>query len=93
MIYLTQLIYVREGQEATFNQFEDTVLPLLARHRGELLLRLRPGRDSKLDGSSEEPYEFHVVRFESDDDLARYTNDEDRQCVLSLKERQSGAPS
>src|SRR5262249_31313041 len=28
MIYLTQLIYVREGHEATFNQFEDTVLPL-----------------------------------------------------------------
>jgi hypothetical protein len=30
MIYLTQLIYVREGHEATFNEFENTVLPLLA---------------------------------------------------------------
>ena len=87
MIYLTQLIYVREGHEATFSEFEDIVLPLLARHRGELLLRLRPGRESKLDGSSEAPYEVHVVRFESDDDLARYSNDEDRQRVLPLKEQ------
>ena len=46
MSYLTQLIYVREGHEATFSEFEDIVLPLLARHRGELLLRLRPGRES-----------------------------------------------
>ena len=87
MIYLTQLIYVREGHEATFSEFEDIVLPLLARHRGELLLRLRPGRESKLDGSSEAPYEVHVVRFESDDDLVRYSNDEDRQRVLPLKEQ------
>src|SRR4029453_6625697 len=87
MIYLTQLIYIREGREATFNEFEDTVLPLLARHRGELLLRLRPGRESKLDGSSEAPYEVHVVRFESHDHLARCSNDQDRQRVLPLKEQ------
>ena len=30
MIYLTQLIHVREGREADFQQFEEIVLPRLA---------------------------------------------------------------
>ena len=87
MIYLAQLIYVHEGQETVFERFEDTVLPLLSKYRGELLLRLRPGPASKLDGSSETPYEIHVVRFESDDDLGRYSNDEERQRLLPLKDQ------
>jgi hypothetical protein len=87
MIYLTQLIYIREGHEATFHEFEDAVLPLLAKYRGELLLRLRPKREAKIDGSSDAPYEVHIVRFESEHDLARFSNDEDRQRVLSLKDR------
>ena len=32
MIYLTQLIHVREGREADFQQFEEIVLPLLSRY-------------------------------------------------------------
>jgi uncharacterized protein (DUF1330 family) len=87
MIYLTQLIYLREGHEATFDRFEDAVLRLLSKHRGELLLRLRPDQASKIDGSSEAPYEIHVVRFESDDDLLRYSNDEERKRLLPLKEQ------
>jgi hypothetical protein len=86
MIHLTQLIYVHEGREATFGTFEDTVLPLLARHNGELLLRLRPQPGSWIAGSVEMPYEIHVVRFDSEEDLARYSGDEDRRRVLPLKE-------
>jgi uncharacterized protein (DUF1330 family) len=86
MIYPTQLVYIREGHEVTFHQFEDTVVRLLARHRGELLLRLRPGRESKIDGSADAPYEIHIVRFDNDNDLASYANDHDRQRVLPLKE-------
>src|SRR5688572_16634128 len=84
---LTQLVYVRDGREAMFHEFEDTVLPLLAKYRGELLLRLRPDRASKIGGSDELPYEVHVVRFESEDDLVRYSNDEVRQGALHLKEQ------
>ena len=87
MIYLTQLIYLSEGHEAAFDQFEDAVLRLLPKYRGELLLRLRPGQASKIDGSSEAPYEIHVVRFESDNDLLRYSNDEERKRLLPLKEQ------
>lgn len=86
MIYLTQLVYVREGREETFQQFESIVLPLLTRHGGELLLRLRPDAASVIGGSAEVPYELHLVRFESEDALARYSSDPERRRVLSMKD-------
>ena len=86
MIYLTQLVYVHQGWEATFHQFEDIVLPLLAKYRGELVLRLRPDRASQIAGTAERPYELHIISFQSEDDLARYLDDEERQRVLHLKD-------
>ena len=87
MIYLTQLIYVREGREADFQQFEEVVLPRLSRYSGELVLRLRPDQGSKIAGSGELPYEVHIVRFETEEGLARYSNDEERQRWLHLKDQ------
>ena len=86
MIYLTQLVYVHEGRERAFDEFEDVVLPLLAKYRGELLLRLRPDGASFIAGSGEMPYEMHIVKFESEDDFTRYSNDEERRRVLRLKD-------
>ena len=51
MVYLTQLVYLHDGREAMSREFEDVVLPLLAKHRGELLLRLRLASQSKVAGS------------------------------------------
>src|SRR5262245_1126599 len=87
MVYLTQLIYLHEGREDSFCQFEDLVLPLLAKYRGELLLRLRPERATQIAGSAEKPYEVHVVRFATEADLAAYSTDGDRQRSLHLKEK------
>jgi hypothetical protein len=87
MIYLTQLVYLRDGYEDAFDRFEEAVLLLLSKYRGELLLRLRPGAASRIGGSSETPYEIHVVRFQSDEDLLRYSNDEERKRLLPLKEQ------
>lgn len=86
MVYLTQLVYVRPGHEKTFEAFEDVVLPLLSKYRGELVLRLRPGRESFIAGTEEPPYEVHVVSFETEEDLSRYSNDEERQRSLPMKE-------
>jgi uncharacterized protein (DUF1330 family) len=86
MINLTQLVYVHQGREEVFQTFEDAVLPLLARYRGELVLRLRTEKAAKIGGSSELPYEVHIVRFESEEDLARYTADDERQRLLRLKD-------
>jgi len=87
MVIVTQLIYVHPGHEAEFHEFEDTVLPLLPAYGGELLLRLRPDAASMIGGSSEPPYEVHIVRFESEAALARFANSEERQRVLHLKNR------
>ncbi len=86
MLYVTQLVYVHAGREAMFHEFEDVVLPLLQKYRGELLLRLRPDASSKIAGSDEVPYELHLVRFTSEADLEAYTNDEVRQRVLHLRD-------
>lgn len=82
MIYLTQVIYVHEGREQTFAEFEAIVLPLLAKYRGELVLRLRA---DKIAGSADAPHEVHIIKFESEDDLARYSNDPVRQQALHLR--------
>jgi hypothetical protein len=87
MIYLTQLIYVHNGREADFQQFEEIVLPRLSRYAGELVLRLRPDQTSKIAGSGELPYEVHVVRFETEEGLARYSDDDERQRWLHLKDQ------
>ena len=79
---LTQLFYVHPGQEAVFDAFEATVIPLLAHHGGELLLRLRPQGPSVVSASIEVPYEVHLVRFPSDAALDAYTDDPVRQAAL-----------
>lgn len=85
MVYLTQLIYLRDGGAAGFHQFEDLVLPLLAKHGGELIIRLRPDDASHLGGAAERPYEVHVVRFADEANLAGYANDPERRAALPLK--------
>lgn len=85
MIVLTQLMYVHPGKEAEFQEFEAKVLPLLSRHGGELLLRLRPPPESFVAGSHEVPYEVHLVSFETEEGLAGYSSDDERQHFLHLK--------
>jgi hypothetical protein len=86
MAYVTQLIYVREGHEADFELFEAIVLPRLIGYSGELVLRLRPEPSSKIGGTAELPYQVHIVRLETDEDLARYSQDEERQRWVHLKD-------
>jgi len=86
MIVLTQLIYVREDCQQVFQNFESIVLPLLTRYGGQLILRLRPDDASFVAGSAERPYEVHVVSFQSEEGLAGYMNDPQRQSVLHMKD-------
>lgn len=80
---LAQLIYVKEGMEATFHAFEDQVLPLLARHEGRLLFRARL---TAVQTEIGHPFELHVVEFPSEAHHQAFIADEDRQQLLALKE-------
>jgi len=85
MIYLTQLVYLHPGKEAVFHEFEDVAIPLIAKYRGVLMLRLRPSAASIVASNVEVPYEIHLVSFESADDFARFAEDDERRKFLHLK--------
>jgi hypothetical protein len=84
MIYITQLIYIQEGQEEIFYQFEEVAMPLITKYNGNLLLRVQP---TKIAGSMETPFEIHLVSFNSEEDFLRFMQDEERKKFLHLKEQ------
>ena len=87
LVYLTQLVYVKPGKEAIFNSFEDAAIPLIAKHGGELLLRVRPTKDGILAAGIDVPDEIHLVRFKNEDDFAKFSEDDERQQALHLKDQ------
>jgi uncharacterized protein (DUF1330 family) len=87
MIFLTQLVYVKEGQEEVFHQFEDIAMPAILKYNGRLLLRVRPESHSFIENHIEQPYEIHLVRFDTEQDFENFTQDEERKKFLHLKEQ------
>jgi hypothetical protein len=87
MIYLTQLIYINEGQEAVFDQFESVAIPAIAKYNGQLLLRVRPTAASFIEHTIEIPYEIHLVSFPREQDFENFLRDDNRKLFLHLKEQ------
>ena len=87
MIYITQLIYVKPGQEKTFQEFENIAIPIISSYNGKLLLRLRPKDDSYIEYAIDKPYEIHLVSFQSNHDFDNFMKDEGRRKFLHLKEQ------
>jgi len=85
MLFITQLVYVQPGKEGMFDEFEAVSIPLIHKHGGELLLRVRPAPEAVIAGSLELPHEIHLVRFPSDEAFSRFAADEERQRFLRLK--------
>jgi hypothetical protein len=86
MLYYTQIIFVKEGQEDQFNLFESHVLPLLKKYNGTLVYRVRPAKDQVIETDMGYPYELHLVTFPSRDDFKAYGADKERLQYLHLKE-------
>jgi uncharacterized protein (DUF1330 family) len=87
MIYLTQLIYIKEGQEEIFHQFEDIAIPAISKYNGRLLIRVRPDKNSIIEDNIGNPYEIHLVEFEADQDFKNFSQDEERMKFLHLKDQ------
>jgi hypothetical protein len=51
------------------------------------LLRVRPGADSFIESTIEQPYEIHLVEFDAQDDFNNFMRDEERKQFLHLKEQ------
>jgi uncharacterized protein (DUF1330 family) len=86
MIYITQLIYIKPGQEKVFHQFEDVAIPIIEKYNGRLLLRVRPGDDAYVEANMDKPYEIHLVDFDTEQDFKNFMKDEERKKFLHLKE-------
>jgi hypothetical protein len=86
MVYFTQLIYIKPGQESVFEEFEAVAMPLISRYNGQLLLRVRPDVLAKVDGSEDLPYEIHLVGFGAESDFEAFSHDPARASFLPLKE-------
>jgi hypothetical protein len=86
MLYYTQIIFVKSGQEDQFNLFESYVLPLLKKYNGTLIYRVRPGDSAVIETTIGNPYELHLVTFPSKEDFVGYSGDAERLKHLPLKE-------
>jgi len=87
MFFVTQLIYIKEGQEKVFNQFEDVAIPIILKYNGRLLFRVRPPESSFIECNIDNPYEIHLVEFASEQDFHNFSRDEERKQFLHLKEQ------
>ncbi len=87
MIYIMQLIYIKEGQEKIFHQFENIAIPIIVKYNGKLLLRVRPSQESFIEYHIDKPYEIHLVEFETEKDFENFKLDEERKQFLHLKEQ------
>ena len=87
MIYITQLIYIKQGQEAVFDQFESAAIPMISKYNGKLLLRIRSSEEVVVERNINHPYEIHLVEFESEAGFQDFMKDEERQRFLHLKEQ------
>jgi uncharacterized protein (DUF1330 family) len=88
MMYVTQLIYIVNGQEEIFNQFEALAIPIIRKYNGKLLLRVRPGADNVIEVNDiDVPYEMHLVAFDEESDFENFLRDDERKKFLHLKEQ------
>lgn len=87
MIFITQLIYILDGQEATFKEFESLSIPIISKYRGELLIRTRTNESTVIQNNIEIPYEIHIVKFLTESDFQNFIKDEARKSYLHLKEK------
>ena len=87
MIYITQLIYLNEGQEAIFDEFESVAIPIITKYNGKLELRIRPSKETVIESSIEQPYEIHLVSFETEADFEHFALDAERKKYLHLKQQ------
>ncbi len=87
MIYITQLIFVKEGKEDTFLEFESFVIPIMEKYNGKINYRIRPDKENFIDNNQKEtPFEIHFISFDSELDLQNFLKNDERLKFVHLKE-------
>lgn len=86
MIYVTQLIHVRETNSNTFAAFDSALSALIQRHSGIFLFRLRPDPLNLVASTIGIPYEVQLLRFEIEEAFENFMHDEERKRLLLSKD-------
>ena len=87
MLYITQLIYIKPGEEDVFDEFERIAIPIISKYNGKLLFRVRPSENNFIERNIVSPYEIHLVEFASEPDFQNFMKDAERKQFLHLKEK------
>jgi len=87
MIYITQVLYIAQGHEKTFDEFEEFAIPIILKYNGKLLLRIRPTESSFIEANIDKPYEIHIVQFETEQDFLKFNKDKEREKYLHFKNK------
>jgi uncharacterized protein (DUF1330 family) len=87
MILITQLVYIIDGQEKIFDEFERIAIPTILKYNGRLLLRVRPNENAFIEHHIDKPYEIHLVEFDTEQDFENFKQDEERKKFLHLKDQ------
>lgn len=81
------MVYIQDGQESVFHQFEDIAIPAISKYNGRMLLRVRPTENSFIEHHIDRPYEIHLVEFATEKDFDNFKQDDERKKFLHLKEQ------
>ena len=87
MILITQLIYIINGQEKVFDEFESIAIPTILKYNGRLLLRVRPSENNFIESHIDKPYEIHLVEFATQKDFDNFLQNDERKRFLHLKDQ------
>lgn len=81
-IYLTVLIYLKQGKEALFHDYERQAAQVMARHNGRFEQIIKP---DTVNGDLPLPDEIHVLSFATPEGFAHYRQDPDSQALASMR--------
>lgn len=80
-ILLCCLLWARDGEAVGLTSYEDRVLALVPRHRGEVLQR------AVGDGADGRPHEVQLYRFPDRSALDAYLSDPERAALTNERDR------
>lgn len=86
-LFVTQIILLKAGQEESFNEYEDTVIPLMEKYHGRLLYRIRCHEDYVRCRRDEMPHEIHIISFPHQEAFNEYLQDPKRQQLAMVREK------
>lgn len=81
-IYMTVLIYLKEGQEAVFHEYERQAAKVMARHNGRFEQLIKP---DTVNGDLPLPNEIHILSFATSDGFASYRQDPDSAALAPMR--------